>query len=95
MTGYHLISVTVPLPPGGSVGGARWRQEDEPSHDRALPAQPVAHAGAVLKPGSGKHELLPRLPSCSLLPGLAGVCVVGQVDRFGNVSCACLELCLL
>lgn len=94
MTGYQLISVTVPLPPGGSVGGARWRQE-EPSHDRALPAQPVAHAGAVLKPGSGKHELLPRLPSRSLLPGLAGVCVVGQVDRFGNVSRACLELCLL
>lgn len=79
----------------GSVGGARWRLEEELSHDKVVPSLIGGSCVHHLKPDFDKRELLPRLLSHSLFPGLAGVCVAGQVDRFGNSSCACLGLCLL
>ena len=93
MTLCHLLFVTLLVSPVGQrwwcpvkAGGRAftWQSSSQPNwwliHD--------------LKPDFDNHELLPRLLSRSLLPGLVGVCVAGQVDRFGNVSCACLGLCL-
>lgn len=76
----------------GSVGGAQWRLEEEPSHDKVVPSLIGGSYIHHLKPDFDKHGLLPRLLSCSRFPGLVGFCIAGQVDGFGNISRALFAL---
>lgn len=93
MTVYHLVIVTLLLSPAGKcwwcpVGASCL-------HVTVIPSPVGGSFFHLFWNQALANRASAKAPESQPAPVHAGVCLSGQVDRFGNVSSACLELRLL